>query len=120
MSARELEQLEKELRPLVNLIGMIKALVATSIACVVAVVVGAVWVANQTNAIASNATAIANSTSEVRSMAEDRKATLAEWTAWRRVKDETDTKLTAIAENQQKLIESHQRWMEKERDRGRD
>lgn len=110
MSAKDLEILEKELRPLVGLIGMIKAMVATSVACVLFIIAGAVWVTNQTSAIASNA-------SDVRTIMDDRKSTLAEWTVWRRDKDATITKIVVIAENQQRLLESHQRWMEKQRDR---
>lgn len=108
MSASELEKLERELKPLVKLIGAIRFLVAACFACITAIGTGAVWVSGQASAIAANAAA-------VKSIAEERKVTTAEWTVWRRQKDEADTKLITLLENQQRLLESHQRWIERQR-----
>jgi hypothetical protein len=107
MSVSEFERLEKELKPLVKFLGMVRVMVAASIATVVFVISGSLWVFNQTSAIASHS-------KEIQAINEDRKQVVREWMEWRRIKDEADTKLITLLENQQRLLESHQRWIERQ------
>lgn len=97
---------EEEIRPLLKLLSLIKVLVGMCIACLAFVVGGAIWVSNQANAIAANSR-------DVRSIVEDRKNSLKEWTEWKRSKDENDTKIFAILEAQQNIINQQQRFLER-------
>lgn len=107
MSVTELERLEQELKPLVRFLGMVRVMVGVCFACLAAVIGGAIWVSNQTSAIAAHS-------SDIKAIIDDRKLMLQEWTTWRRAKDEADTKMIILLENQQRMLEAHQRWIERQ------
>ncbi len=94
----EVEKLERELAPLSRLAGMFKYLLWAS-GSVVAFLFGiAVWVTQQT-------TAIANNTASISEIVTQRTRDWKDLTDWRAGKDRQDVRITTILEQQQKLIE---------------
>lgn len=101
MAPEELDKLAKNIDRLHSLLGLARLLVGGFWACLVAFGGVAVWVNNTTVALASTQ-------KEIHEISKDRTEVLREWGQWRARKDETDTKLIQMMENQQELIRRQQ------------
>ena len=101
MSPDDLDRLSKNIDRLHALLGLARLLVGGFWACLVAFGGVCVWVNNTTVALAATQ-------KEIHDMASVRAEQLKEWGQWRAKKDEMDTKLILMVENQQELIRRQQ------------
>lgn len=101
MPPEELDKLAKNIERLHSLLGLARLLVGGFWACLVAFGGVAVWVNNTTAAVSSTQ-------KEIHQIAVDRAEVMREWGQWRARKDETDTKLIQMMDNQQEMIRRQQ------------
>ena len=98
VSADELEKFHRAVELLEKLGGLFKAAVISAFAVCTFVVGLAVW-AHSTDAQAQQ------TREDLHSLVMERSETVKEWTVWRGKKDDIDSRLTAIVESQQRLLD---------------
>jgi len=101
MPPEELDKLAKNIDRLHSLLGLARLLVGGFWACLVAFGGVAVWVNSTT-------VALATTQREISSIKQDRSDVLRDYATWRSKKDEIDTRLMQMIENQQELIRRQQ------------
>lgn len=101
MPPEELDKLAKNIDRLHALLGLARLLVGGFWACLMAFGGIAIWVNNTTVALASTQ-------KEIQAISRDRAEVMKDWGQWRAKKDETDTRLMQMMENQQELIRRQQ------------
>lgn len=98
MSKEEIALFERRMAQIAQMAQLVKILTGCLLACVTAIGYAFVWV-NQTT------TGLASTKQELREIVDSRKETLKQWEAWKSSKDEIDTRLTTILENQQHMLD---------------
>lgn len=101
MPPEELDKLAHNIDRLQSLLGLAKLLVGGFWACLVAFAGVAVWVNSTT-------VALATTQKEIASIRQDRAEVLKDYAAWRAKKDEIDTKIIQILDNQAEMIRRQQ------------
>lgn len=106
MPPEELDKLAQNIDRLHSLLGLGRLIVGGLLSCLMAFAGVAIWVNNTT-------TALAATRAELRAIAADRADTMKDWGAWRAKKDETDTKLIQMMDNQAEMIRRQQQILDR-------
>jgi hypothetical protein len=106
MPPEELDKLAKNIDRLHSLLGLARLLVGGFWACLVAFAGVAVWVNSTT-------VALATTQRELAAIKIDRADVLKEYATWRAKKDEIDTKIIQMLDNQQAMILRQQQILDR-------
>lgn len=106
MPPEELDKLAKNIDRLHSLLGLARLLVGGFWACLVAFGGVAVWVNSTTIALATTQ-------KEITSIRQDRAEVLRDYATWRAKKDEIDTKIIQMLDNQQAMILRQQQILDR-------
>lgn len=91
---------------LMDSLGNILRFIAAAVCALFALIIaGAFWVHDTTKGLAETQ-------ARQTALIDDRKASQTEWFAWRRAKDEIDTRLTTITEGLQKIVDHQQKQID--------
>lgn len=102
MTPEQIESLEKGVTNMVKILSMLRLIGALILGCLTVSGSVAVWAYSTTTVLAETRATVADINKE-------RKENTIEWVAWRRVKDENDTRMIAILDAQQKIIDRIER-----------
>lgn len=106
MSTDELDKLSKVAERIGSFIEAARIVVGAFIAVIIAIIGVALWVKSTNDGLAQTQ-------EQIHSFSADYSMQMREISDWRRSKDEIDTRLTAIVENQQKQLDHIQRENER-------
>jgi hypothetical protein len=95
------EKIEKNLGRIAQMAGLLRLVIGAGVSVVASIVALAIWVNQTTKSVAATQSSLI-------ALENKREQSLAEWLTWRRLKDETDIRLTVSSENLQKLLDRQQ------------
>jgi len=106
MNPDTIERVEKMMNQFNTLLSLAKSLFGVMVAVVSAIVGMAIWVNNTSNAVAATSDSLNR-------ISVERQMELKEWGQWRNRKDEIDTRMVVLLENQQMMINRIQMQVDK-------